>query len=92
MKKKSVTHFFVALAAVVLFCHAGLAAQTNFCKDLAKKVIEDPTLVKTNVLDVLNSPSCFFQASLSNPEQRACRPVRGSDGTGEPFADKQSDR
>jgi hypothetical protein len=79
MKKHTLAHFFVALVAAVLFCHARLVAQTDSCKDLAKKVIEDPTLVKTNVLDVSNSPSCFFQASLSNPDaNQAIAPARTS--------------
>jgi hypothetical protein len=78
MEKQSFSPHLFVFVAVLLLC-SGLAAQTDYCNDIAKKVLQDPTLLDTNIIDIVNNPSCFFQASLSNRSaNEAIAPARTS--------------
>jgi len=72
------SHMF-AFAAVILFCRLALAAEKpiDYCQDIAKKLLLDPTILDSNVINIVNNPSCFFQVSLSNRvANEAIAPVR----------------
>ena len=70
------------VVAVMLFCCRFCLAdgnQIDYCHDIAAKVLDDPTLVDSNVVNIVNEPSCFFQASLKNPAANmAITPARVS--------------
>jgi hypothetical protein len=59
--------------AAFLPCKLAMAENkaTDYCNLIATEVLQDPTLLATNVINVRNDPSCFFQASLSNPATNA---------------------
>jgi hypothetical protein len=75
-----------------LFCAVALALsgpfvaaqQTDYCKDLATKVLVDPQpldILDSNVINIVNSPSCFVQANLDgaavdDAAVKAIAPVR----------------
>jgi hypothetical protein len=69
MRKPSVAPLLLALLAALSFSRASLAAdkQVDFCNLIATDLLQDPTLLTTNVTDIINNPSCFIQANISNP-------------------------
>jgi hypothetical protein len=69
----------VGFSAALLFCRPAVAGEKpiDYCQDAAKKVLLDPTILDSNVINIVNSASCFFQASLSNrTANEAIAPVR----------------
>jgi hypothetical protein len=79
-------HVFCAVALALSGSFVG-AQQTDYCKDLATKVLSDPKpsdVLDDNVINPVNDPSCFVQANLANPAGlddaaiKAIMPVRTS--------------
>jgi hypothetical protein len=64
MKKNFCSLLFVA--SMFLFCRPSATAQTDFCKDIATKVLQDSDPIDVldhNVINIVNDPSCFIQAN-----------------------------
>jgi hypothetical protein len=62
-------HLFCAVA-LSLSGHFVAAQQTDYCKNLATQVLTDPNpldILRGNVINPVNDPSCFVQANLANP-------------------------
>jgi hypothetical protein len=75
------------VAGALLLCEVSAAKEkpTNYCNDVAIQVLKDPTLLvvaitpNDPIIQITNDPTCFFQASLSNPSaNQAIAPVRTS--------------
>lgn len=67
---------FLVLAALFLLCPYSQAAdkQFDYCNDLAKKVLDDHSILdptpgiytNSSVLNIINASECFIQANVSN--------------------------
>ena len=57
----------LTFVTVLLSCHLSLAGDKpiNYCADIALKVLNRPALLDSNVLPIVNDPSCFFEANVS---------------------------
>ena len=73
MKRRSVFSSLLVLAALLIPSQLCVAANkpSDYCGLITSEVLQTPSLLAHNVIDVRNDPSCFFQASLSNPAANA---------------------
>jgi len=79
-KKLRPLHLF-AFAVALLSCRFSLAGDKpiDYCSRIATFVLQGQASLDTNVIDIINNPSCFFQASLSNSSANAAiAPARTS--------------
>lgn len=81
MNKNFRLQHFLAFAVVLLSCRFSVAGDKpiDYCSRIATFVLQGQASLDTNVIDIINNPSCFFQASLSNSYANAAiAPARTS--------------
>jgi hypothetical protein len=81
MNKNFRLQYFLAFAVILLSCRFSVAGDKpiDYCSRIATFVLQGQASLDTNVIDIINNPSCFFQASLSNSYANAAiAPARTS--------------
>jgi hypothetical protein len=81
MNKRLRSPHLLAFAVTLLSCRFSLAGDKpiDYCSRIATFVLQGQASLDTNVIDIINNPSCFFQASLSNSSANAAiAPARTS--------------